>query len=178
VPEAIRPFARALLLCDYVVGYENGKTDLYGLFNAIRPAAYPHTQGRFCLFAQLAGGLGEVPFHADVIFRPRDELVWTTEVRNLRFSNRDLVVQVALEVQGCPFPEPGPYLVELYCEAVCVADAPLLLMQGEKSDGSQAAGTDPGVDDRWPAPRAVLRDARDSPASGDACETARRPPCP
>lgn len=63
-----------------------------------------------------------------MIFRPRDELVWTTEVRQLNFPNRDMVVQLALEVQGCLFSEPGPYLLELYCDNVCVADAPLLLV--------------------------------------------------
>lgn len=32
---AIRPFARPLILCDWVVSADSGKTDLYGLFNAI-----------------------------------------------------------------------------------------------------------------------------------------------
>jgi hypothetical protein len=140
VPDAIRPFARALLLCDYVVGYDNSKTDLYGLFNAIRPGAYPHVQDRFCLFAQLAGGLGDVPFYVDVIFRPRNELVWTTEVRQLHFPDRAVVVQLALEVQGCPFPEPGSYLLELYCNTECVADVPLRLLGGDESNGNQSTG--------------------------------------
>jgi hypothetical protein len=138
--EAIRPFARALFLCDYVVGYDNGKTDLYGLFNAIRPSGYPHTQGRFCVFAQLVGGLGEVPFHVDVLFRPRNELVWTTEARRLRFPDREVVVQLALEIQGCPFPEPGPYLLELYCDDTCAADVPLRLLGGERRNGHEATG--------------------------------------
>jgi uncharacterized protein DUF6941 len=135
--EPIRPFARALILCDYVFGYENGKTDLYGLFNAIRAVSYPHTQGRFCVFAQLVGGLGKVPFHIDVLFRPRNELVWTTEVRQLEFPDRERVVQLVLEIQGCPFAEPGPYLIELYCDNVCVADVPLRLLGGEKTNGEE-----------------------------------------
>jgi hypothetical protein len=36
--KVIQPFARALILCDYIFGYEGSKTDIYGLFNAIRPA--------------------------------------------------------------------------------------------------------------------------------------------
>lgn len=128
MPNVIRPFARALFLCDWVFGNDNGKTDLYGLFNVIRPETYPHIQRRFCLFAQLTSGLGDVPFYADVIFRPRDELVWTTEVRQWNFPSRDTVVQLALEIRGCPFSEPGSYLLELDCDNVCVADAPLLLL--------------------------------------------------
>jgi uncharacterized protein DUF6941 len=137
VPNAIRPFPRALFLCDYVTGYENGKTDLYGLFNGIRPTSYPYTESRFCVFAQLAGGFGEVPFYVDVVFRPRDELIWTTQVHKLRFARRELVVQLALKVEGCPFPQPGPYLLELYCDDVCVADVPLQLYEGEHSNGTQ-----------------------------------------
>jgi hypothetical protein len=134
VAEVIRPFARALYLCDYVIGYENGKTDLYGLFNAIRARAYPHTQARFCVFAQLVGGLGEVPFFVDVIFRPRNELVRTTQVQQLRFPDREVVVQMASEIQGCAFPAPGPYLLELYCDNTCVADVPLVLLEAEEHD--------------------------------------------
>lgn len=107
MPNVIGPFARALYLCDWVVGNDDDKTDLYGLFNAVRPDTYPHIQERFCLFTQLAGGLGNISFYADVIFRPRDELVWTTQVRQLNFPDRDMVVQLALEVRGCPFSEPG-----------------------------------------------------------------------
>jgi hypothetical protein len=54
----IVPVAKGLYLCDYVIDYENGKVDLYGLFNAIRSLDYPHAQGRFSVFAQLINGLG------------------------------------------------------------------------------------------------------------------------
>lgn len=135
--EVIRPFARALFLCDYVIGYDNGKTDLYGLFNAFRPDSYPHTQPRFCVFAQLVGGLGQVPFSVEVLFRARNELVWTTAVHHLQFPNRDTVVQLAMEIQGCPFREPGPYLLELFCDGACIADVPLLLLPVEVNDGTE-----------------------------------------
>lgn len=116
MPEAIRPFARALLLCDYVVGYDNGKSDLYGLFNAIRPAAYPHTQGRFCLFAQLAGGLGEVPFHADVIIPHVDGSARICEI--VRYQLGDINVKGAWE---------GPAALELFHHALApVAALPVV----------------------------------------------------
>src|SRR5262249_10106333 len=121
----------------------NGKTDLYGLFNAIRPRSYPHTQGRFCVFAQLVGGLGEVPFFVDVIFRPRNGLVRTTAPPQLRFPDRGAGVQMALEIQGWPVPEPGPYLLELYCDNACVADAPLRLLEGEDRHEQEPSGGEP-----------------------------------
>jgi hypothetical protein len=62
----VLPIAKAVYHCDYHVGYENGKVDLYGLFNAIRPKEYPYVVGRFCVFAQLVNGLGQTPFFFDV----------------------------------------------------------------------------------------------------------------
>src|SRR5262245_8553683 len=58
---AIIPAAKALYLCDGCIGFPNQKTDLIGLFNSIRPMKYPHVQSQFVVFAQLLGGLGQVP---------------------------------------------------------------------------------------------------------------------
>jgi hypothetical protein len=127
VSSTVVPSVKGLYLCDSHVGYENGKVDLYGLFNAIRPAAYPHTQQRFCVFAQLVNGLGQVPFFVDVRYALRDELVYTTARNVLSFPDRTTVVQVALAIEGCKFDEPGMYLVELFCHNTWVCDATLLL---------------------------------------------------
>jgi hypothetical protein len=125
---AIIPVAKALYLCDYHIGYSHGKVDLYGLFNAIRPQnGYPFTQGRFCVFAQLTGGLGDIPFFVDIRFAPDDELVRTTEPRQLNFPDRATVVQMALMIEGCRFERPGLYLVELFCDNTWVCDTPVLL---------------------------------------------------
>src|SRR5439155_22788128 len=87
---SIVPVAKALTLCDFHIGYSDGKVDLYGLFNAIRPQnGYPYTRGRFCVFAQLINGLGNVPFFVDIRFAATDELVWTTETLELSFPNRN-----------------------------------------------------------------------------------------
>jgi len=47
------PFAKSLYLCDGHIGFANQKTDLVGIFNSIRPQAYPHMQQHFAIFAQL-----------------------------------------------------------------------------------------------------------------------------
>jgi hypothetical protein len=126
----ILPVAKALYLCDYEVGYSDGKVDLYGLFNAIRPqTAFPYTCGQFCVFAQLVNGLGRMPFLIDIRFAQTDELVWTTELRELVFPNRNTVVQLALTIEGCPFGRHGLYLLELFCNNTWVCDAQLQLRQ-------------------------------------------------
>jgi hypothetical protein len=126
---SILPVAKSLYLCDYHVGYSNGKVDLYGLFNAIRPqTGFPYTQGRFCVFAQLINGLGRVSFHIDIRFAETDELVQTTEVRELTFPTRSTVLQLALAITGCRFERPGLYLVELFCNNTWECDTQLLLL--------------------------------------------------
>ncbi len=123
----IVPVAKGIYLCDYVIDYENGKVDLYGLFNAIRSSNYPHTQGRFCVFAQLINGLGRVPFFVDIRDAARHQLIHTTQTNHLSFPDRNTVVQLAVSIEQCPFPQSGMYLVELYCDNTWVSDTSLLL---------------------------------------------------
>jgi len=68
LPPPIISFAKALYLCDGHLGFANQKTDLMGIFNSIRAPSYPHVQSHFVIFAQLTGGLGQVPFYLDVSF--------------------------------------------------------------------------------------------------------------
>lgn len=125
---SVVPIAKAILLCDYHVGYNDGKVDLYGLFNAIRPeAGYPYTRGQFCIFAQLINGLGQVPFFVDIRYTKTDELIWNTEVRRLQFPDRRMVVQLALSIEGCLFERPGLYTLELFCNNTWVCDTQILL---------------------------------------------------
>ncbi len=124
---AVVPAAKAMYLCDYHVGSSNGKVDLHGLFNAIRPKlGFPHTRTRFCVFAQLVNGLGDVPFFIDVR-RADDELVHTTATNILHFPDRTTVVQMALGMEGCCFERPGLYLIELLCNNQWVCDASVLV---------------------------------------------------
>jgi hypothetical protein len=126
---AIVPVAKGLYLCDYHIGYSNGKVDLYGIFNAIRPPnGYPYTRGRFCVFAQMVNGLGKVPVHVDFRFPATDELLWVTQTRELTFPDRTTVVQMAFTLEGWRVNGPGLYLLELFCDNTWVCDAPLHLL--------------------------------------------------
>ena len=127
MPTSITPFAKALYLCDGAIGFLNQKTDIMGLFNSIRPQQYPHVQSQFVVFAQLCGGLGQVPFFVNVSFAATGQIVHTTPARLLRFARRTQVVQLSATVYGIPFSQPGAYLVELFCCGICVADTTLEL---------------------------------------------------
>jgi hypothetical protein len=125
----IIPVARAVYLCDLQVGYPGGKSDLYGVFNSIRPpAGYPYVHPQFCVYAELGSGLGPVSCWVDFRHAATGQLVRTTNVYQLHFPNRDVVVQLAVDVQGCSFPHPGVYYVELFCDNQWVADTRLRLL--------------------------------------------------
>jgi len=127
-PGTIIPVAKTLYLCDGHIAFPNRKTDLMGIFTAIRPLSYPHIQKHFVIYAQLISGLGLVPFYFDVRFAQTGQLIRTTNTHVLNFPNRDKVIELALTMQGCPFPQPGIYLIESYCNGQWVADTSLELL--------------------------------------------------
>jgi hypothetical protein len=127
---SVIPTSKSLYLCDYEFGADSGKIDLYGIFNAIRPTSgYPYAKARFCVFAQLVNGLGRVPFNIDIRNAQADQLVHTTHTNSLLFPSRTTVVQMAVQIEGCAFPQAGLYLVELFCNNTWVCDAPLMLLE-------------------------------------------------
>jgi hypothetical protein len=125
----ILPSAKAVYVCDFHVGYSNGKIDLYGQFEAIRPKSYPHHKGSFTCVVQLVGGLGDVPFHIDIRRAADGVLVDCSDTQTLRFPNRETLLKVARVMNGCVFDQPGVYLVELYCDNTWVADTTLRLLE-------------------------------------------------
>jgi hypothetical protein len=127
VADKIIPVSRSLYLCDFHAGYQDGRVDLYGIFTAIRPAVYPHVRRHLVVFAQLTGGLGDVPVSLDVRREGEDVGIHTTPVINLRFPNRTVVVQLAVTIEGCRFPEPGVYVVDLFCHNTWVCDTTVTL---------------------------------------------------
>jgi hypothetical protein len=125
----IVPVAKALYLCEEV-DVEGGMTNLYALFSAIRPRHYPHRHESFVCFAQLVGGLGHVPCHVDIRRAETGQLVYCTNILPLHFPDRDTLLQVRVNIEGCEFEAPGIYLVELYCDNTWVADTVIRLREG------------------------------------------------
>ena len=125
---AIVPIAKSLYLCDGTIGMANQKTDIMGLFNSIRPLNYPHVQKHFVVFAQLLGGLGQIPFYIDVRSATDGSQVHSTTAKLLQFARRDQLIQMAHSIHNCRFPQPGIYLVELICQGQWVADTTIRLI--------------------------------------------------
>lgn len=125
--DQIVPVTRSLFLCDFHVGYQDGRVDLHGIFNVLRPALYPHVRERFVAYAQLTGGIGDVPFRFAVRRADADQPSFVTPPRLLRFGDRVAVHQLAVTIEGVRFDGPGLYLVGLYCHGIMVCDTTLRL---------------------------------------------------
>jgi hypothetical protein len=104
------------------------KTDLVGLFSKIHPLHYPHVHAYFVVYAQLSAGLGQVPIYIDIRNASDGTLVRSTNVQMLHFLHRHAVVELAYTIRDCCFPQPGVYLVELFCNGQWVADTTLELL--------------------------------------------------
>ena len=124
----VPPVAKTLFLCEEV-DTEWGKTNLYGFFNILRPAAYPHVVPAFAAFVQLGQGLGEVRFHIDISRAWDGRLVHTSTTRVLQFRDRAQVLEVAVNFTDVWFDEAGVYLVEVFCDNVWVGDVTLQLVE-------------------------------------------------
>lgn len=126
--DEIIPVPRSLFLCDFHVGYPEGRVDLTGVFNTIRPAIYPHVRSRLVVFVQLSGGLGDTPLFFEIRREQDDELIRMTAERVIRFAERVSLVNVATTLEGVRFAEPGVYVVSLFCHNTWVCDTAVTLV--------------------------------------------------
>ena len=125
---AVIPVAKALYLCEEIDD-ESGALNLYALFNAISADAFPHTLDSFCVFVQLAGGLGHVRVHCDISRASDERVIRVSNVYPLRFDRRSQLLRLAITLEGTTFDEPGVYVVQLFCDNTWVADVTLELRE-------------------------------------------------
>ncbi len=132
------PVTKALYLCDDVVADRSSrKVHMLGVFNAVRPprgAAYPYRLGQLCVFVQLAGGVGEVPTHVEIVSTRDNATVYAAPEQRLRFPGRHTTISVCFRIRSCKFPEAGVYLVELYARDAFLDDCALHLLASEETE--------------------------------------------
>jgi hypothetical protein len=126
VSTSIIPVSRSLFLCDFHIGYQDARVDLYGILNALRPAVYPYVHPHLVVFAQLTGGIGDVPFFCEIRRARDNDLVRVTGTNLARSPNQTIVYQLALTLESVEFHEPG-VVVSLFCHNTWVCDTALTL---------------------------------------------------
>lgn len=128
VSDDIIPVSRSLFLCESCVPTSEGRVTLTDVFAVIRAVSYPHTRRRLVVFVQLSGGEGETPLFFEIRRERDDELVRTTTVRAIHFTDRVTPMNVAMNIEGLVVTEPGVYSISLFCHNTWVCDTTLTLI--------------------------------------------------
>jgi hypothetical protein len=138
MPTTVVPVTKAVYLCDDVAEDKpSRKVHLLGVFNAVRPPGqtpYPFRLGQLCVFAQLVGGVGEVPIHVEIVDPETEEVIYAFPEQRLRFSSRQATVSASFRIRNCSFSRPGVYVVELYCQDTFLDDRALHLLAAEEAE--------------------------------------------
>lgn len=131
--EPVRPIAKRVYVCDDVIGDPlSGKVSLFNLWDAVRvPSAevFPFCLAKVCVFVWWGDGFGKVKSRIDIVHGATETLVRRTRDCILNFEQRLDSVFARYKIEGCVFPEPGYYFVEVYCEDEFVDDQIIRVIQ-------------------------------------------------
>ena len=122
----LHPTGKIVYVCDDVVADPvSHKPSILNLWEVVRlPAgeSFPYTLGKMCIVALMRAGQGEVRFRADLLRADTLEVVRRSKDYLVQFVERHRSKLVVIRLKEVTFPQPGPYLVELFCEGAFVDD--------------------------------------------------------
>jgi len=128
-----RPLAKCLFICDDVVSDPvSGKPSILNSWEIVRVppgAAFPYTLGKIVIVAQLRGGLGDIRFRVGVVRADDLEPILPSVRPLVNFPDRLTSRWLVGRFRDVVFPEPGGYLVQLYCEGDFVDDRLITVLE-------------------------------------------------
>jgi len=118
-PNGLHPVVQSFILADHVyVDARTGKKVIAGTFNEIRLRPQQEAMGRE-VYAYLAmtNCRGHVESHLRHVDLSDESVLWTS--RQIKFEATDPLqtYEVVIEVAQLPFPHPGTYVMEVWCNA-------------------------------------------------------------
>jgi hypothetical protein len=123
---SLLPVGKIVYVCDDVVADPvSHKPSILNLWEVVRVpagASFPYTLAKVCVVALMRDGEGEVRFRADVLRAGTSAVVRRSQDHPVRLIDRRRSTLVVIRLRDVTFPEPGAYLVELFCEDVFVDD--------------------------------------------------------
>jgi hypothetical protein len=126
MPTVLHPIGKILYVCDEVVADPvSHKPSILNLWEVVRvpsEASFPYTLGKICVVALMRDGQGEFRFRADLLRADTLEVIRQSRDYAVQFVDRARSTLVAIRLKDVTFPQPGSYLVELFCEGVFVDD--------------------------------------------------------
>ena len=122
----LHPVGKIVYVCDDVVADAvSHKPSVLNLWEVVRipaGATFPYTLGKMCVVALMRDGQGEVRFRADLLRADTLEVIRRSKNYPVQFVDRHRSTLVVIRLKDVTFPQPGPYLVELFCEGAFVDD--------------------------------------------------------
>jgi hypothetical protein len=135
MPVALLPVGKIVHICDDVVtdpvSHKPSLLNLWEVVRVPRGDSFPYTLGKVCVAALMRDGEGEVRFRVDLVRADTSGVVRRSRDYLVRFADRRRSTLVAIRLKDVAFPEPGSYLVELFCEGVFVDDRPITVLPPE-----------------------------------------------
>lgn len=123
---ALLPVGKIVYVCDDVVADSvSHKPSILNLWEVVRlprGAFFPYTLGKICVVALMRDGQGEARFRADVVRADTTEVIRRSQDYPVLFADRSRSTLVVIRLKEVTFPEPGTYLVELFCEGIFIDD--------------------------------------------------------
>lgn len=120
------PILKGVYICDDVVrGSDSGKPVLVNLWDTwwvSTRETFPIRINKLCVFAWLRGGRGSYPFRVDLVICQTGQLIGRTPVHSLDLSVPNRSIYARFMITNFPIPEPGGYLVELFCGTMFLDD--------------------------------------------------------
>ena len=122
----VKPIAKSVYVCDEVTfDPQSGKLSLLNIWDTIRVpqgAGFPYRLAKICVFAWLRDGFGKIDVRVVIVEASSEMLIRKTKAFTLEFPDRTVSIYANYRIDGCNFPAPGDYYVELYCEDEFVDD--------------------------------------------------------
>jgi hypothetical protein len=107
------PVARGLTVCEQVIIEENTKNfTLVNGFTMIRVESIPSEPRKFCIFAILSDGNGEIPLQLEIA-RLDTLAVVQRFLHTIEFANQTEEVRYILRLKNLRFPVAGTYQIRL-----------------------------------------------------------------
>jgi hypothetical protein len=129
---SLSPILKGVYVCDDVVGNPvGGKPMIVNLWDTRWVAiteVFPVRIAKLCVFAWLRGGRGRVTFRVQIVSARTSEVIGETPPHELDLTQPNRSVYAKFMITDFPFPEPGRYLVELFCEDEFLDDQPIQVL--------------------------------------------------
>lgn len=135
--ESTVPTVLALLLCDQVIiDSQTNKKSLIGVFDNINSVAYPASV-TLALYAKLRDAQGTYDFRVRLVSLKDESVVSDLEIKHVQIPNPLQSTELAFNMMGLQFREPGKYEFQLYSNNVYLSRVTMEARQMMPSGGTK-----------------------------------------